>query len=122
MESLIVFAAIAFTINKIVSSVKAARAGQWNTPVTQLLCLVVGIAVISLAAHSSITQSYQLPGFTQTLGDIDAGSIVLFSLLASSSGSFLYDWKKARDGSDSAAEPSLLPGSATNDVSGGQTG
>lgn len=108
METVAVFAALAFTINKIVSVIKAAKNSDWNVVVTQVLVWAVGFFVLALAANADVTSALVLPGFTTTLGELDGSSIVLFALLAGSTGSFAFDLKKAIDGSDSAAETKLL--------------
>lgn len=108
MEAVIVFAGLAFAINKTVSVIKALMARDMNTVVTQAVVWLVGFGGLALAANSSVTAGYALPGFTEPLGSLDAGSIALFAWILGATGSFAYDFKKAVDGSDSAAEPRLL--------------
>lgn len=110
MESVVVFAGLAFAINKTVSVIKSLVNRDMNTVVTQVVVWAVGFGGLSLAAHSAVTEAFALPGFTQTLGSLDWGSLLLLAWILGSSGSFIYDIKTAIDGSDSAAEPKLLDG------------
>ena len=110
MEAVVIFAALAFAINKTVSVLKGLVNKEWNTVVSQAAVWVVGFGGLSLAAHAAVTSAYALPGFTQPLGDLDSASLALLAWLLGSTGSFAYDFKKALDGSDSAAEPKLLDG------------
>jgi hypothetical protein len=108
VEAVAIFAALAFAINKTVSVIKALFNGDKNTVVTQAVVWAVGFGGLSLAAHAAVTEAYALPGFTESLGSLDAASLGLLAWLLGSTGSFAFDLKKAIDGSDSAAEASLV--------------
>lgn len=108
MESVIVFAGLAFAINKMVSVIKALFNQEWNTVVTQAVVWLVGFGGLTLAANASVTEGYALPGFTESLGSLDVGSLALFAWILGATGSFAYDLKKAVDGNDSAVETKLL--------------
>lgn len=108
MEAVVIFAGLAFAINKSVSVIKALVNREFNTVVTQAVVWAVGFGGLSLAAHAAVTEAYALPGFTEPLGSLDAASLGLLAWILGASGSFLYDIKKAVDGSDSAAETKLL--------------
>jgi hypothetical protein len=107
MEVLL-FAGLAFAINKTVSVLKALKNGETNTVVTQVLVWVVGFAGLTLAANADVASAFTLPGFTQALSDLDWPSLALLAWVFGSTGSFAYDLKAAIDGSDSAAETKLL--------------
>lgn len=108
MEAVVVFAGLAFAINKTVSVIKALFNKDVNSVVTQVVVWAVGFGGLSLAAHAAVTSAFALPGFTQPLGDLDAASLGLLAWILGATGSFAYDLKKAVDGTDSAAEPRLL--------------
>lgn len=108
MESVVLFAGLAFAINKTVSVIKGLSNRDANTVVTQVVVWLVGFAGLSLAAHSAVTEAYALPGFSQSLGDLDWASLVMLAWILGSSGSFIYDIKSAIDSSDSAAEDQLV--------------
>lgn len=108
MEAVVVFAGLAFAINKTVSVIKALVNRDMNTVVTQAVVWLVGFAGLSLAAHANVTEAYALPGFTEPLRDLDWSSLALLAWILGATGSFAFDLKKAIDGSDSAAEPSLM--------------
>lgn len=102
-------AALAALVVKIVSVVKSLGKDR-NAVVTQALTWAVGVAVAFLAAHADLTSALVVAD--RQLGSLDAGSLVLVGLSLSSLGSFAYDVKKSVDGTDSAAEPRLLPPTA----------
>lgn len=108
MEAVIIFAGLAFAINKTVSVIKAGTSRDWNTVVTQITVWVVGFIGLTLAAHAAVTEGFALPGFTEKLGDLDWASIALLAWVLGGSGSFAYDFKKAIDNTDSSVEPALL--------------
>lgn len=108
MESVVLFAGLAFAINKTVSVIKALVNRDSNTVVTQAVVWLVGFAGLSLAAHSAVTENYALPGFSEPLHALDWTSLVMLAWILGSTGSFVYDLKSAIDGSDSAAEDKLL--------------
>ena len=108
MEAVVLFAGLAFAINKTVSVIKALVNGEKNTVVTQAVVWLVGFGGLALAANSDIAAVYSLPGFTEPLGDLDWPSLSLLAWVLGSTGSFVYDVKSAIDGSDSAVETSLL--------------
>lgn len=105
MESVTVLM-LAATVNKIVSVVKA-FGKDWNYVATQLTVWIAGTFLLALAAHAMLAQNMVILG--ARLGDWDGSSIVLGGIVLGSTGSFAYDWKKARDNSDTSAEPALFP-------------
>jgi energy-converting hydrogenase Eha subunit G len=108
MEEIAILAGLAFAINKTVSVVKAALNKDVNAAVTQLVVWVVGFIAISLAAHAQLTENLVVPGLLVPLDELDWQSLVLVAWILGGTGSFAFDFKKALDSSDSAAEPSLL--------------
>lgn len=107
MEVVIIFAALAFAVNKTVSVIKAIGKDN-NLVITQITVWVVGFIALLLAANAQVTSAFALPGFEVPLGDLDIPSLILLAWMLGGSGSFAYDFKKAVDSSDSSAEPSLL--------------
>ena len=108
MEQVSVLVALAFAVNKVVSTVKDATNRQWNGVITQVAVWVLAFLAIVLAAHSQLTQNLPLPGVGLPLSTLDWPSQVLLALFAGSTGSVVFDFKKAFDSTDSAAEPTLL--------------
>ncbi len=76
--------------------------------VTQLTVWVSGIALVSLGAHAAVTAAIVLPGTGAPLGSLDAASIILVGMLASSLASVVVKVKQGVDNSDSAAVPPLI--------------
>lgn len=100
--------AIAFAINKTVSTVKALANRDWNASLTQAVVWVVGFAGLSLAAHAQVASGLSVPGVSQPLGSLDWASLVLLAWVLGSTGSFGYDALRAVDNTTSGAEPKLL--------------
>jgi hypothetical protein len=102
MEAITVATLIALVI-KVVSVVKAIGKDT-NLVLTQALTWVVGAVILSLAATADLTAGLTPIEGGPTLGELDMASIVLIGLAWASTASVVYDWKKARDNSDSAHE------------------
>lgn len=91
---------------KLVDFFKFLRAKDWNAVVTQAIVWVCGIAVVILFAHSAFGDA--IPVFNGlTLSGLGATEQAIVGLTVSSAGSVGYDFKKARDDSDSAKTPPL---------------
>lgn len=109
MEPLIVLAGLAFLANKVVSTLKnLTHADTRSAAFTQLVVWAVAIGVIVLASLAEVTETFIVPGTTDPLGDLDLASLFLVGLIAGSSGSVVYDFKKAIDNTDTASEPPLF--------------
>lgn len=109
MEEIAILAGIAFAVNKTVSVIKELANKNFNAAITQLVVWVVGFIAVVLAAHAAVTEALVVPGLTVPLGSLDWPSEVLLAWILGSTGSFIFDFKKAIDSTDSSAEPSLLP-------------
>lgn len=101
------FLALAALVVKVVGVIKALGKDN-NFVLTQCVTWAVGVAVLLLAGQAEVTQALVIPGFGVALGTMDVASVILAGLLLGSTGAFAYDFKKARDNTDSAVEPSLL--------------
>lgn len=93
---------------KVVSLLKFLRSGWTDDAFTQVVTWVVGVVIVFLAAEADITQDVALYG--TTLGAANVASKILIGMSLLSIGSVLYDFRKARDNTDSAIEPNLLTG------------
>lgn len=102
--------ALAALVIKIGSLTKFIRAGQVGDAITQVYVLMVAIGLAWIAANASAMENVDING--QTFGSLDGGSIILVGLALGSTASFAYDYKKARDNTDTAQEPPLVPPSA----------
>jgi hypothetical protein len=110
MEHALIFLGLAFMANKVVSTFKnLTTAASRGAAYTQLVVWAVAIALTFAASEAELTEAYVLPGTTQPLGAFDGWSLLLVGLMAGSTGSVLWDFRKAFDNTDSAAEPSLFP-------------
>jgi hypothetical protein len=114
MEPLLLLLGLAFAANKIVSVIKSLASPDKNTALTQLLVWVIGLFVLILAGNASVTEHLVVPGLSEPLGDLDFASYVIVTLITGSSGSVVYDFKKALDNTDSAGEPRLLEPTTTH--------
>lgn len=106
MEVFTLAACVALIVN-LTSITKFLRARQIGDALTKVYVLGVGVVVAFLAASSNAMASIDVNG--TPLGLLNGPSVILLGLSLASVGSFAYDYKKAVDGSDSAAEPPLAP-------------
>lgn len=104
--------ALALTASKATSLVKYLVARDVNAVVTQLVAALVGVALIWTASEATGFQSLPTADGTP-IGELNPGGLILWGIVFGFTGSFAYDWKKARDDSDSAAEPALLASART---------
>lgn len=108
MEQLFLLLGLAFAANKIVTVIKGISAKSYNLAFTQVLVWVVGFFILLIATKAQVTQDLVVPGLSDPLGDLDFFSVIVLALVTGSTGSVVYDFKKAIDTSDSASEPRLL--------------
>jgi hypothetical protein len=109
MDTLPIFLALAFTAIKVVSTLKNLTVDDTRGgALTQVIVWVVAILGVVLLAEADVTEAYVLSGTAQTLGDLDFAGKCLLGLLVGSTASVIYDFKKAFDSTDSAAEPALF--------------
>lgn len=101
---------------RIVSFLKYLRAADWNSAFTQAATWGAGVVLVFLAGAADVTQQLELFNGI-VLGTVNAASKILLGMMFLSLGSQVYEFKKAIDRSDSAAEPALL-GPKINDASG----
>lgn len=107
MDFVPLVAALALTW-KIVDFIKQLRVRDWNAAVTQAAVWVAGVLVIWLLAGTDFASGVKIGNMV--LSHLNAASLVLVGLSVGASGSVAYDFKRALDGSDSAAQPALLSG------------
>ncbi len=108
MEEVISAAAVISLSIKFTDFLKYLTNRNVNAAVTQAVVWLGGILAVALASAAKIANGVDLGGVQ--LGNLDLWSAVFVGLGLSSTGSFLYDFKKARDNTDSAATPNLLGG------------
>lgn len=93
---------------RMVSFTKFLRAKDWNSVSTQAYTWAIGVLLVFLAGMADITNNLVLFKGVPPLTDINSASKVLLGLMFLSLGSQVYEFKKAFDRQDSAAEPALL--------------
>jgi hypothetical protein len=94
---------------RFVSFCKFVRAKDWNSAFTQAATWGVGVALMFLASAADVTATIPVPGLANTvIGDVNSASKILLGFMLLSAGSVVYEFKKALDRSDSAAEPALV--------------
>lgn len=95
--------------NKLTAFLKSITNKDWNAVITQLVHWAGMTIVIALAATADIANNLVLFSGVPPLKDLDFGSILLAGMSLGSLGSVVYDFKKARDNTDGASEPALVP-------------
>jgi hypothetical protein len=91
---------------KITSVLKYVTSGAYREALTQVIPWVAGVLALMLAANADVASGLVIWG-EQTLGQLDGWSQILAGISLGSGASVAYDFKKAIDGGDSAAEPPL---------------
>lgn len=109
VADVLTLAALAALAAKLVSALKYLLDRDTRQFLTQLIVWVAGVLVVLVAAQADIAAGIVV-GSTP-LSALDIWSQVLVGLQLSSTAAFAYDFKKAIDGTDSAAEPPLAIGS-----------
>lgn len=93
---------------KLVDFVKFVRARDTNGIVTQLAVWVAGVVVVFLLAATDFADGIAIGD--KALGSMNAASLLFIGLgFVGSSASVIYDFKRARDNTDTAATPMLVP-------------
>lgn len=105
---LVGLAALIAVIWKVVDVIKYATSGNWNGVITQASVWGAAIAVCLLAREADPFANVGIMG--TTFEHLDLAATILFALGLGSTASGIVDFKKAVDGSDSAAVPPLLGG------------
>lgn len=110
-------AVMAFVVVQFVNLLKSARAKDWNAVVTPLIAVAGAAGAILLAQASAHFGAWTIPGIDVPVSDLNAGDIVIASVAVGLGfGGFLVDRTKARDNSQSAAYPPLIPGTPPPDA------
>lgn len=91
---------------KFVDFLKFLRNRDWNASLTQICVWAAGVGVVFLGAAADDTKTIKVG--TIALGAMNTPGKVLLGLCVLSVGSVVYDFKKAFDNTDSAAERSLF--------------
>lgn len=107
MEEAISLVVLGTLAGKLVDFFKYVHAKDWNAVTTQAAVWVAGVIVIVLGANADAFQALVIPGMESELGSLNTWSLLLIGLSLTSLISVVYDFKKAVDGSDSAAVPKL---------------
>jgi hypothetical protein len=108
MDQVALLLALAFAADKVVSVLKGLAAKDWNLALTQILVWVIAFGVVCLAGAAEVTETYVPPGLNIALGDLDFWSLLLLGIVVGSTGSIVFDFRKAIDSTDSAQEPKLF--------------
>jgi hypothetical protein len=107
---------IATIVWKATDLLKYAVNGKLSAAVTQLAVWLIGVGATFLVGETDFATTVQITG-TVTLDDLDNWGKVVAGLGAASLGSGLYDFKRARDNTDTAIVPSLISHDAARHVS-----
>lgn len=109
-------AALALAASNVLALVKYVLAKDVNALVTNLLFFGASLGLLVLAANANYVQNAVIPGVDIQLRLLDFSSLVIVALGIYGVGGFFYDRTKARDNTQSAAQPPLF--GANNDPNG----
>jgi hypothetical protein len=110
VETFVPVAAMVTLIGKFVDFLKSVTNRDLNGIVTQATAWAAGVVAVFLYANTAWAD--QISFGDRTLAQMNGASLVAVGLGASSLMSVLVDFKKARDGSDTAKTPPLIPAKA----------
>lgn len=114
---IVLLTALGAVVTKLVSFTKFLSNKDWNAALTQAYVWGIGIAVIFIASQATLFNEIHIIGKHLTdgpdtathLGDLNFFAILLLGLEGSSLFGVIYDWRKAKDLTDTALEPPLIP-------------
>lgn len=115
LAPLVLLGALGYTL---LNLVKYVRARDWSAVATTLAAYAIGCVLVLVAGNAELTENLPVPGMETTFGDLDFWSSLILGASMLSVLGIAYDYKRAIDGSDSAATPSLLPGRTSHPSSG----
>ncbi len=98
---------LAFAANKAVSVLKSLLSPDRNAAITQVIVWGFAFGFLLLGSEAEVLEGLIVPGLSAPLGTLDIPSIALLALVSGSTGSVVYDFKKAFDNTDTAAEAPL---------------
>lgn len=97
---------MAVLVFAIINFLKAVRASDWNSALTQLTVWAAGVLVIFLVAQTDFADGIAIGD--QALSVLNGWSLLFIGLTIASLASFGTEIKKALDNSDSARNPNLF--------------
>jgi hypothetical protein len=100
-------ALVALFVKKATDWLKYLTNRDWNGALTQAVAWGISVASLFLAAESELFETFGVNDVN--FGDLNGAGIVLVGLALGSGASGFTDWLKARDNTDSARMPSLIP-------------
>ena len=106
MEAVTLITLVAF-VKKFVDTSKYVTNRNVNALATQIWTWVGGTIILAAARLAEITENIE--AFGLTLGQLDLWSVILGGAMLGSGASVVYDYQAARDNSDTAKTPPLLP-------------
>lgn len=98
--------ALGALVSKLVTVIKSFGKDN-NIVFTQIVVWLAGFVVAWVASQSNLGGGIVFSGMA--LKDMNIADLLLAGTALGSSFSVVYDFKKARDNSDNAAEPALIP-------------
>lgn len=108
MDDLTTIAALLAIGAHLTALFKYASAGDGRSVLAGVLPMVAIFVVLLLGAEADAFADVVVPGLDTPIGGLDVASLALVALASGSlSSEVLYNWRKAVDGSDSAAEPKI---------------
>lgn len=100
--------ALGLAASNVLALVKYLLAKDVNAIVTNLLFFGASLGLLLLAAQASYTEFVTIPGIDVSLHSLDFPSLVIVALGIYGVGGAWYDRTKAKDNTQSAAQPPLL--------------
>lgn len=106
-QDLATLVALGLVASQLTTLIKFLQASEWSRAGTTVVPWVTAFLALLLGSQAEATSALTLPGFTESLGDLDIASLFYAAVVVGSTGGFAHKAVKAVDNTDSAAEPPL---------------
>jgi hypothetical protein len=111
-QDLATLVALGLLASQLTTLFRFVQAAQWSSAFTTVLPWVTAFLALLLGAQAEATSSLTLPGFNESIGDLDIASLFYAAVVVGSTGGFAHKAVKAVDNTQSAAEPPVGLGQA----------
>lgn len=98
--------ALALVVKTTVDILRYVKGQDWNGAVTLLIAWLAGFAAAALFAQTDFADAIAVGD--QTLGNLNAASLIVIGLTLGSAGAFANEFNAARDTNRSTAKPHLV--------------
>lgn len=107
METFVLPVFVAAMIQKVTDLVAFATAKDWKAVVKQVIAYLTGVAAVAVVNAAEVADEYVLPGFDQTLSDLNTAGVVLVGIALASGAGVVRDFINSRDNNSTSYVPPI---------------